>query len=430
MLKFYVVVLAILSLLCLSACNEESNEPIDTGFEPVRIGVLIPLNRTYYEFGEDFKNAADLAANHLKTAGYTVELFEDDSQGNKEIASNKAKTLFFQKQIHALICCSSSVVTLEVAKQVSIDNNLPQIAYSASSVEITHIIDQDFLFRTNSSDKAQGTVLARLVYEAGYRNVVIFYINDAFGTSLMRQFEQNFQRLNEESIYIYSVKHEKQEEQETYLTQLLEAKHKIETEGIKDEKTVLIPMSFVKQAKIYLKQAIDNNLFKEFWFVGSTKSKELIEAVGKKDLEGMCGTVSSGLLSSPSLEKFQESYNRKYGESQASFLPNLYDAIVLVALAAYSAQAMGEALTPLTVRDHLRKVAGWPGKQIIAGPKGLREGLVYLLDKEAINYVGASGGVDFDENGDVVTPVEIWCYENGEIVVKDLEKPCLLCGKK
>ena len=32
-----------------------------------------------------------------------------------------------------------------------------------------------------------------------------------------------------------------------------------------------------------------------------------------------------------------------------------------------------------------------------------------------INYRGSSGPVDFDENGDVVTPMEMWRYSDGEI---------------
>jgi ABC-type branched-subunit amino acid transport system substrate-binding protein len=41
-----------------------------------------------------------------------------------------------------------------------------------------------------------------------------------------------------------------------------------------------------------------------------------------------------------------------------------------------------------------------------------------LLDSgKEINYEGASGTVDFDENGDVLTPIEIWKFDaNGKIV--------------
>ena len=35
----------------------------------------------------------------------------------------------------------------------------------------------------------------------------------------------------------------------------------------------------------------------------------------------------------------------------------------------------------------------------------------------SINYEGAAGAHDFDANGDVVTPIEIWRYAGGTIEI-------------
>ena len=50
------------------------------------------------------------------------------------------------------------------------------------------------------------------------------------------------------------------------------------------------------------------------------------------------------------------------------------------------------------------------------------EGLTKILslDKE-INYEGAAGSVDFDKHGDVVTPIEVWKYSEGNIVTVKIE---------
>jgi len=56
---------------------------------------------------------------------------------------------------------------------------------------------------------------------------------------------------------------------------------------------------------------------------------------------------------------------------------------------------------------------------VTAGPEGLKRGMKMLDSGFTINYQGASGNVDFDENGDVIAPVEIWCYEGGQIVTKN-----------
>jgi len=48
----------------------------------------------------------------------------------------------------------------------------------------------------------------------------------------------------------------------------------------------------------------------------------------------------------------------------------------------------------------------------------LKEAKVLLDQGKDINYLGASGEVDYDEAGDVVRPMEVWCYQNGEMVVQ------------
>ena len=42
-----------------------------------------------------------------------------------------------------------------------------------------------------------------------------------------------------------------------------------------------------------------------------------------------------------------------------------------------------------------------------------------IAEGKDINYEGASGPVDFDENGDVSGPIEIWTVEGDEITSTD-----------
>ncbi len=68
-------------------------------------------------------------------------------------------------------------------------------------------------------------------------------------------------------------------------------------------------------------------------------------------------------------------------------------------------------MTSKNIRDQLRKVANPPGEVIKPGEFKKAFG---LLDQgKDINYEGAAGSVDFDENGDVVTPIEVWRYRKG-----------------
>ncbi len=416
------LILYLIMALLITACNDNSTDESIKLFEPVKIGALIPLTGTISEKGKARKNAAQLAVKDLNEAGYPIQLIVADTETNPPAAIAAALHLINEENNHILIGGSASSVTIAVAEQVSIPRQIPQISYSSTSPLITYLPadeDQDFLFRTVSPDTQQGIILARLAYEMmGYKEVSILYINDAYGEGLSQVFTENFQVLGGK---ISAAIPHGGELAASYVAALQQA--------AVGNSEALVAISFPAHARIYLKEAIEYDFFKKFLFTDGTKSEQLIEALGADALEGLCGTAS-GSSPSESLDIFNSRYEAEYGESKMTFLTNTYDAVIIAALAAYSAQAAGEALMPITIREHLRKVAGWPGRQVIAGPDGLKQALTYLRQGESINYVGASGDVDFDKQGDVVTPIEIWCYQNGEIVSQSLEQPCLLCGKK
>jgi hypothetical protein len=76
-------------------------------------------------------------------------------------------------------------------------------------------------------------------------------------------------------------------------------------------------------------------------------------------------------------------------------------------------------MTSKNIRDNLRKVANPPGEVIKCGEFKKAFGL--LKEGKEINYEGAAGTVDFDANGDVVTPIEVWKYKGGVMVTTRLE---------
>jgi hypothetical protein len=87
--------------------------------------------------------------------------------------------------------------------------------------------------------------------------------------------------------------------------------------------------------------------------------------------------------------------------------------MAVIGLAAVAAQVKGLDLTAENIRDQLRAVAGPPGEVIMPGE--FAKAAELLKQGRQINYEGAAGSVDFDANGDVVTPIEVWKFEGGEI---------------
>ncbi len=88
--------------------------------------------------------------------------------------------------------------------------------------------------------------------------------------------------------------------------------------------------------------------------------------------------------------------------STVSRLAENYDAIYLMALAI----AQAGSTDPLAVRDGLRAVAGPGGTTVGPGDFGLA--LQLIAAGQQVDYQGVSGGLDFDENGDVPSLFDFW----------------------
>ena len=123
--------------------------------------------------------------------------------------------------------------------------------------------------------------------------------------------------------------------------------------------------------------------------------------------------TAQGSPGSPAKDAFETSYLETYGVEVAHpFMAEHYDATVLIALAAAKA---GSNTDSTAIRDALRDVANAPGEVIGPGRSEISKALALIADGKDINYNGAGGDIEFDENGDVTGTIEIWTISGGEI---------------
>ena len=112
---------------------------------------------------------------------------------------------------------------------------------------------------------------------------------------------------------------------------------------------------------------------------------------------------------------FADRYNEKAGCGPVTFIPNTYDAVILAVLAIEHAGTWEDGTA---IRDALREIAsgGTAVRTFADAVEKLQEG-------EDIDYNGISGSLDFDENGDVDAPYEIWEVQSGEFVHVEVVTP-------
>jgi ABC-type branched-subunit amino acid transport system substrate-binding protein len=382
--------------------------------DAVKIGTLIPLTGPLAEFGPNFRKAADLAAADLKEAGLTLQLIHADDETSAIPAVAAARKLVDVDRVPAIVGAAASGVTIPVAESVTIPNKVLQISNASTSPLISVLPadqGQDFLFRTCPSDALQGVVLGKLATELKYKKAAAIYVNNPYGQGLAEQFKRSFEKRGGK--VVASVPHD-EAPAPTYVAELRKA--------VKDKPDVLAAISYPGHASIYLREAIEGNYIKKFLFCDGTKSLEVVKAMGEKNAEGMMGTAPGSVLSG-GYNVFIAEYGKAYGEvPPLPYMTNMYDAVALIGLAIKAAQVDGvKEMAGVAIRDRLRKVANPPGDVVGPGAADLKKAFQLLEDKKDINYEGAAGACDFDENGDVVTPIEIWKFAEGKITTVRLE---------
>lgn len=386
----WIVALAAVALIALAACGEEEEGP-PTAEGPLKIGILVPFTGDLSDFGPAFFNAAQLAVDEINEAGgvlgQPVELVQGDTATSDAQGVQEARRLIDIEGVHAIVGAAASGVTLPVAESVTGPSNVVQISPASTSPALTDADDNDFLFRTTISDAAQGVVLARLAEEEGLSSVCTIFINNAYGQGLSNVFAQNFT-----GEVTAQVPHES--EQPTYASELDQC------EGAE----AIAAIAYPESAGVFLREAVERGVT-SFLFVDGTKSDQMFESLGWEKFDGMRGTAPASLELAAG-EAFDTAYQEKYGETPPlPFLREAYDAVYVIALAAEKAGSTD----PVAIRDALRDVANPPGETVNPGTDGFSQAKDLLAQGQDINYEGAAGPIDFDENGDVlIGAIEIW----------------------
>ena len=404
--------MALAALLALAACrsgDDPTAAPTNTPDAPaasgeaVKVGALMDFTGDLAEYGPPMDDAIKLAAKHVNAAGGVlggrmIEVVSEDGGTSDVISVEAARKLVTVDDVSALIGALGSGFTLAVANAVTIPNETLQISPSASAPSITLVEDNDLLFRTNVSDSFQGVILADLANALGYDSVGVMHINNAYGQGLADQFAESFRAMGGTATV---VAHE--DDQPTYSSELARA--------TADNPDALAAISYPVNGAVYVREAIESGAADTFLFVDATKSVDLIGAVGAEVLEGTYGTAP-GALENAASARFEGDYEAEYARPPSPFTAQSYDAMALVALAVEAAGSDDSK----AIRDALRGVAGPPGAEIGPGQAELARGLQLLRDGQEVNYQGASGPVDLDQNGDVLGAMEVWRIVNGEIV--------------
>ena len=384
-IRLWVVLLvAVTGLLVIaSGCGGNSIEQPAT--TPLKIGLLLNFTGSP-EASADRERAFDLAIQHINEGGgvfgMPVEGVAADATQDPSAAVEAARHLVEVEGVHAIVGPNASAAALPISQSVSGPLGVPTISPSATSPQLTDVEDNGYFFRTALSDAAQGPVLARVTWGRGFDNVGLIYQDDAYGQGLAATFEESWNG----TLRVVSV----DIAQTSYLSEL--------EQSANAGAQALVVIAFEGQALSIVREAIDEGIYSRFVFGDAAKRASLVRDIGGEKLGGMYGTAGASAPGNPATADWEAAFIAEYGELPVlAYVKETYDATVALALAAQAAGSVDGA----AIRDHLRGIAGPPGRTVLGIPTGVADGLSLLAEGQEIDFDGAASTLDWDENGDL-----------------------------
>lgn len=149
--------------------------------------------------------------------------------------------------------------------------------------------------------------------------------------------------------------------------------------------------------------------------ISELTNDQFVSEVGQGILEGSYGQLPLGTGDSPAAAGMLQVLTRAYGAKEAKSLVGApgaaqdYDAAVAAALA----MVAGGKATGTAINENLHRIGNPPGVTVTSFAQGKRE----LEAGHDINYVGASGPVDFNAHGTSAPDYGVLQVRNGRFVL-------------
>ncbi len=403
MKKIIQIQLMIIILLSMYHCQKDS-EP-DKKTDSIKIGLLASFSGGFV--GNDTRRAVQLAISEINSSGGVfekeLELISADTKSDPDASPGAAQELI-DAHVVGIIGPQESGTTI-AASEVTIKNKIPIISPSATSPEITTLDDNGLVFRTAPSDSFQGKIAARTAILKGFDSAAILYIDNAYGKGLAESFQTEFETKGGTitAVVFYPDMTDAEVEKYQFDADVNEA--------LKSKPTLLYLVSYpVDGAKITI--AMRSYITKEhqpqLMGCDGNYGPDFFINADPQIIEGMIGTIPAPASDDSNYKKFVSNYKKSFGYAPELFTETAYDAVYLLAYAMLEA----DSFDPEKIAEKIQSVSK-DGETV--GVNNFQHGKSDIASGEDINYEGASGSVDLDDNGDVTSgSYVIWQYQNGK----------------
>jgi neutral amino acid transport system substrate-binding protein len=385
----------------------------------LKIGSLLPSTGDLASVGQAMQASVPLLVDTVNQCGGVngapVTLIPVDDQTDPTAGAEGMTKLAEVDRVAGVVGSFASSVSM-AAMPIAVRNRVMLISPGSTSPEFTKRAKnndfQGFWARTAPPDTYQAQALAKLASEKGIKRAATVVINNDYGVGFEREFVEAFKRLG--GTVVNEAKPTRYDPKATTFETEVQA-------AFGGKPNAVVAVAYAETGALLLKTAYEQGLSKgvQVLLTDGSKSEQFPAQVGKTSdgqfiLAGAVGTIPGA--DGEGLQAFMQRWQTKFGQAPAPYASHGWDAAALLVLSAEAAKAnTGEG-----IKSKLRDVANAPGTEVSDVCKALE-----LLRKgEDINYQGASGNVDIDENGDVVGVYDVWSVQDdGKLKTIDRVNP-------
>ncbi len=387
----------------------------------VTIGSVMALTGSLGVLGQAIAQGAQLGVSDLNDAGgvngCTVKLSLADDQTQANVGVDAAKKLVDVQHVPAIVGALASGITTAVLTSVTAPSEVVLISPSSTSPTLTSLSKQGktngYFFRTAPSDALQGVAIAKSAMDAGLSNVAVLYLNNDYGQGLSEEFTNAFTKLGGSITQnvVYNP------DQPSYRAEV--------TKALRGNPDALLLIGYPGDGTTIAREWVASGGPQTWLLPDGLEDQHFVDDVGAKYFQSAYGTAP-GTSDTPSLATFRKEFSDKFGAIPTQpYVTNAYDATVIVGLAMEYAKSTTDSAA---IRDAIRKVTDPNGQPVYAGVDELQAGLGLIKMGTTVRYVGATGPLQFDENGDIAGPYVTWTIKDGQvtetgmITVDDIQK--------
>ncbi|MDR1884657.1 MAG: ABC transporter substrate-binding protein [Synergistaceae bacterium] len=344
--------------------------------DTVKLGWYGPVSGAAAQDGQEGRNGAELAMEMINAAGgiggKMLEIvFADDKSDPKE-GANIATMFVSDGSIIGVSGPFNSSVMLAAAPIYN-RGKLADVGWGVTSPMITTA--GDYIYRVQATDALEGDFMSRWILDEGFKKVAIVYENTDYGVGVRDVVRASVAKYGGEIVTEANYVQGQTKDFGSIIASLKQAAPDAVMTG-----------SIYNEGALIISQARDLGFDAPFFGTDGFFSSGLLELGGAAVEGARCCSVFYHEVTSPKVREFIDAYTKKTGKTPGTWAALSYDSINVFA-------------------EVIKKTGA-----------GTREEIKKGLD-ELGSWEGATGVMEFDENGDVNKTLNKLIVKDGKFAI-------------